>query len=249
MKCLFFVGGFLVFVRLYKKLSDQVPCFKCAVCSFRAKDWFNRCKSGDFGFVFLFLVLLLVHGAMIQANVVYAEADSISDSVLRLRVVANSDSEEDQDLKLAFKSQLCEVLKPYLNDCADADTAVNWIEENLDFVQEQADSICRKLSINSCSVNFTKSNFPIRTYGNLTFPPGNYRTLLVTLGSGQGQNWWCVLYPSLCFTSESTANFPQEAQEKLQNTLSEEDYETISQGITFRFKIAEIVGKLLTDDK
>lgn len=196
----------------------------------------------------VFLLLLIAHAAFIQANIVYAQADSISHSVLRLRVVANSDSEQDQELKLAFKSRLCEILEPYLSDCSDACTAIDWIQNNLPFIQEQADSILSELTETyrptTCTVSLTNSNFPTRVYGNLTFPPGNYRTLLITLGNGKGHNWWCVLYPSLCFTNESTASFPEEAQTKLQQTLSKEDYETINQGVTYRFRIAEIVGSL-----
>lgn len=210
----------------------------------------------------VFLILLAAHAAFIQANAVYAQADSISGSVLRLRVIANSDSEEDQKQKLEFKSRLCEVLKPYLENCTDVDEAADWIQNNLDFIREQSlnilnnnsaahsasnpENTCQTTASGpaACTVELTGSNFPTRTYGKLTFPPGNYRTLLVTLGNGKGHNWWCVLYPSLCFTDESTASFPREAQNKLQQTLSEEDYETINQGVTYRFRIAEIVGDL-----
>ena len=211
----------------------------------------------------LFLLMLLAHTALIQANAVYARADSISNSVLRLRVVANSDNEEDQELKLVFKSRLCEVLKPYLSNCESVYTAAEWIQEHLDFIQEQSNRILKELiqskqaanvpvqtqpasaSDSGCTVRFTKSIFPTRTYGNLTFPPGSYRTLLVTLGNGQGHNWWCVLYPSLCFTDETTATFPEEAQTKLQQTLTEEDYSTLTQGITLRFRIADLLENLL----
>lgn len=211
----------------------------------------------------LFLLMLLAHAALIQANAVYARADSISDSVLRLRVVANSDSKEDQELKLVFKSRLCEVLKPYLSNCENVDIAAEWIQEHLDFIQEQSNRILKELiqskqaanvpaqtqpasaSGSGCTVRFTKSVFPTRTYGNLTFPPGSYRTLLVTLGNSQGHNWWCVLYPSLCFTDETTATFPQETRTKLQQTLTEEDYNTLTQGITLRLRIADLLKNLL----
>lgn len=243
---------------LHLKHRKDFPFFK----SFKFFERFKPCNSDTLfkistflehtislkrsAFYFLLLgLLLLAHGAMIQTNVVYAEAESISNSVLRLRILANSNEEADQSAKLKFKTRFCEVLKPYFQNCTDADEAIHWIQENLNFVQEQADEICKELSIASCSVDFSKSNFPTRTYGNLTFPPGNYRTLLITLGSGKGQNWWCVLYPSLCFTSESAADFPEESQKKLQHVLSEKDYETIRHGVTFRFKIAEIIGNLL----
>ena len=192
----------------------------------------------------VFLAFLLLHAAFIQTNSVYAQASSISDSVLRLRVIANSNSKEDQEQKLLFKSRLCEVLKPYLSNCSDIHAAICWIQENLPFIQEQSNQILSELNADSCTVELTNSNFPIREYGNLTFPPGNYHTLLVNIGSGKGRNWWCVLYPSLCFTDESAASFPEEAQNKLQQTLSNEDYEAINQGVTYRFRIAEIVGSL-----
>lgn len=218
--------------------------------------------------------MLLIHTALIQVSSVYARADSISDSVLRLRVIANSDSEEDQELKLAFKSRLCDALKPYLTRCEDVNSAAEWISQNVDFIQKQADSILEDLQqsgmlqnkissdespntesgdpsetslcseYSRCTVNFTKSIFPTRTYGSLTFPPGNYRTLLVTLGNGQGHNWWCVLYPALCFTDESTAIFPEEAQTKLQQTLTEEDYNSLTRKITLRLRLADLLKNL-----
>lgn len=216
---------------------------------------FKRRNKGSLktaGLCALFLFMLLLHAAFIQTNAVYAQADSISDSVLRLRVIANSNSEEDQTMKLVFKSRLCEALKPYLTGCDNVDTAAGWIQKHLGFIQKQAEQILAGLIPSAgntaqntgCTVQFTESTFPVRTYGSLTFPPGNYRTLLVTLGNGQGHNWWCVLYPSLCFTDETTAAFPEEARTKLQQTLSEKDYETLNQGITFRFRIAEILGNL-----
>ncbi|MDD7389920.1 MAG: stage II sporulation protein R [Lachnospiraceae bacterium] len=222
----------------------------------------------------LFLLMLLMHAALIQVSSVYARADSISDSVLRLRVIANSDSEEDQELKLAFKSRLCEVLKPYLTEFEDVNSAAEWISQNIDFIQKQADIILEDLqqsripqnktssdespntgSGNSsktsccseysrCTVSFTKNIFPTRTYGTLTFPPGNYRTLLVTLGNGQGHNWWCVLYPTLCFTDETTAVFPEEAQTKLQQTLTEEDYNSLTRKITLQLRLADLLKNL-----
>ncbi|MDO5409907.1 MAG: stage II sporulation protein R [Lachnospiraceae bacterium] len=207
--------------------------------------FYKKYLSANRVLILLLFCLLLIHASFLQANAVYARSASISDSVLRFRVIANSNSKEDQELKLAFKSRMCSALKPYLDDCADKETALSWIRTHMDFIRTQAEDILLSLTGTSdtrCRISLQTSFFPIRTYGSLTFPPGNYQTLLITLGNGQGKNWWCVLYPSLCFTDESTAGFSKEASERLKQSLSEGDYSSLKEGVTFRFRIAEIIG-------
>lgn len=201
----------------------------------------------SFILVILLLAVVTLHAMLLQSLPIYARAESISDSVLRLRVVANSNCKEDQDLKLSVKSRLCQSLKPYLDACTSKEEAVTQIRANMDRIQQETDSILNELigsSQTDCSVQLTGSLFPIRTYGNLTFPPGNYDTLLVTLGEGEGENWWCVLYPSLCFTDETTAAFSEEAEKKLQKSLSEADFNVLNEGVTFKLKIAEVFEDL-----
>lgn len=196
--------------------------------------------------ILLFAVVTL-HAMLLQSLPVYAQAESISDSVLRLRVVANSNREEDQNLKLSVKTRLCQTLKPYLKSCTSKEEAVEQIQENMDLIRQETGSILNDLTGSSetnYTVRLTGSLFPIRTYGNLTFPPGSYDTLLVTLGEGKGENWWCVLYPSLCFTDETTAAFSEEAEKKLQKSLSEADFNALNEGVTFKLKIAEVLEDL-----
>ena len=201
----------------------------------------------SFILIILLLAMVTLHAMLLQSLPVYAQAESISDSVLRLRVVANSNCREDQEVKLSVKSRLCQTLKPYLDSCTSKEEAVEQIRKNMDLIQQETESILKDLtgsSETSCTVQLTGSLFPIRTYGNLTFPPGSYDTLLVTLGKGKGENWWCVLYPSLCFTDETTAAFSDEAEKKLQKSLSEADYNVLNEGVTFKLKIAEILEDL-----
>lgn len=196
--------------------------------------------------IFLLAVVTL-HAMLLQSLPVYAQAESISDSVLRLRVIANSNQKEDQELKLSVKSRLCQSLKPLLDTCASKEEAVARVQENMDWIQQEADNILHELTGSSrtkCTVQLTGSLFPIRTYGNLTFPPGCYDTLLVTLGEGKGENWWCVLYPTLCFTDETTASFSEDAEKKLQKSLSEADFSALNEGVTFQLKIAEVFEDL-----
>ncbi|MGN0266451.1 MAG: stage II sporulation protein R [Lachnospiraceae bacterium] len=195
----------------------------------------------------LLLAVVTLHAMLLQSLPVYAQAESISDSVLRLRVIANSNQKEDQELKLSVKNRLCQSLKPLLDTCTSKEEASARIRENMNWIQQEADSILNELTGSSqteCTVQLTGSLFPIRTYGNLTFPPGSYDTLLVTLGEGKGKNWWCVLYPSLCFTDETTASFSEEAEKKLQKSLSEADFSALNEGVTFQLKIAEVFEDL-----
>lgn len=195
----------------------------------------------------LLLAVVTLHAMLLQSLPVYAQAESISDSVLRLRVIANSNQKEDQELKLSVKNRLCQSLKPLLDTCTSKEEASARIRENMNWIQQEADSILNELTGSSqteCTVQLTGSLFPIRTYGNLTFPPGSYDTLLVTLGEGKGENWWCVLYPSLCFTDETTASFSEEAEKKLQKSLSEADFSALNEGVTFQLKIAEVFEDL-----
>lgn len=195
----------------------------------------------------LLLAVVTLHAMLLQSLPVYAQAESISDSVLRLRVVANSNQKEDQELKLSVKNRLCQSLKPWLDTCTSKEEAVARIQANMDLIQQETGSILKDLT-DSSEMNYTVqldgSLFPIRTYGNLTFPPGSYDTLLVTLGEGKGENWWCVLYPSLCFTDETTASFSEEAEKKLQKSLSEADFSALNEGVTFKLKIAEVFEDL-----
>ena len=195
----------------------------------------------------LLLAVVTLHAMLLQSLPVYAQAESISDSVLRLRVIANSNQKEDQELILSVKNRLCQSLKPLLDTCTSKEEASARIRENMNWIQQEAGSILNELTGSSqteCTVQLTGSLFPIRTYGNLTFPPGSYDTLLVTLGEGKGENWWCVLYPSLCFTDETTASFSEEAEKKLQKSLSEADFSALNEGVTFQLKIAEVFEDL-----
>lgn len=212
-------------------------------------------KKGQLFFfrIFLFVGLILLHAAFLQTASVFASSSSISDSVLRLRVVANSNQEADQQLKLDFKSRLCESLRPFLGACKTREEASSWILANRDRITRESQKILEDLTGSSdscsCQVALKKDYFPIRTYGRLTFPPGYYQSLVITLGEGAGKNWWCVLYPSLCFTDETCATFPGESREKLEETLSEEDYQTLCQGVTFRLRLAELIGNLFCKDR
>jgi stage II sporulation protein R len=169
-------------------------------------------------------------------------ADSLSNKILRFHVIANSDSEEDQNRKLQLKSYLVETLRPYMQDFKDSKTASTWIRKHLSFIQSLSENYLNE----SVEVTYGTCKFPIKTYGNYTFPAGTYQALEVRIGKASGKNWWCVLYPSLCFTDETSATFPETSSKKLKDSLSPKEYQEISEPIQFRWKIAELINSVFS---
>lgn len=166
--------------------------------------------------------------------------ENLSHKLLRFHVIANSDSDFDQNQKLKLKSYLVETLRPYMTEFTNSNDAINWVSNHLPFIQNLSENFLHQ-PIEVCC---TTSYFPIKTYGNYTFPPGNYPALQVKIGKSLGKNWWCVMYPSLCFTDEKTASFSKESEKKLRDSLSSTEYEDIRTPLVFRWKIAEIINNL-----
>ena len=133
----------------------------------------------------------------------------LSEEVLRFHVLANSDSREDQALKLKVRDKVLEFLEANMADeqHMTEDETVMWM---------------------------TTCWFPDKTYGDVTFPAGNYEALRIEIGSAKGHNWWCVLYPSLCFRDAANAVVPNEGKEKLKHVLTEEEYSEITAGTEFK---------------
>lgn len=167
---------------------------------------------------------------------------SLSNKLLRFHVIANSDSGIDQSRKLQLKSYLVETLRPYMKDFTNSDDATNWVNYHLPFIQNLSENFLHQ----PVEVCCTTSYFPIKTYGNYTFPPGNYNALQVRIGKSLGKNWWCVMYPSLCFTDETDASFPKESEKKLRDSLSLTELKDLKNPLTLRWKITEVVDKILT---
>lgn len=197
-------------------------------------------------FLIPLLGMILVHAAFIQSFSVYAQAAEISDSVIRFRVLANSNSHEDQLLKMRFKNRFCKAVRPLLASCETREEALKTLSNHMPELHKKSLLILKELTGSSYpyTISLSDSKFPVRNYGEYTFPPGMYYTLVITLGDGAGENWWCVLYPALCFTSESSASFPAESSSLLETSLSSESSQNMKQGITFRFRLTELMEKI-----
>lgn len=159
--------------------------------------------------------------------------------ILRFHVRANSDSDEDQELKLAVKEDVVALIKPLLADCHTVAESKNVIVSHLQDIYEAAINTMVEQGYDySVNVYVTEEEFPAKTYGDLTFPQGRYQALRVDIGKAEGQNWWCVMFPPLCFIDESTAVVSEEGKKILQENLTPEEYEDL-------FASSEIKGDSL----
>lgn len=128
------------------------------------------------------------------------EKESYKDEIIRFHIRANSDTEEDQGLKLKIRDEILKEMKEKFKDTASLDESREVIKENMGEMKSITENVIKREGEDySVEVTLGQDNFPTRKYGNLVFPAGDYETLLITLGEGKGQNWWCVMFPPLCF--------------------------------------------------
>ena len=155
----------------------------------------------------------------------------IEESLVRLHILANSDSELDQQLKLRVRDAVLassdELFEPY----SSSEEAEEALSGQLDKIKAIADST---LAENGCDdrtvCEITSMDIDRREYGEYTVPAGRYTALRITIGEGKGLNWWCVMYPTLCFVDSTYQIVPGESKEKLKKCLTEEEYNSLLDG-------------------
>lgn len=129
-----------------------------------------------------------------------ADRRQLSEGLIRLHVVARSDRAEDQAVKLQVRDAVLKVLGGQLRGCTDQQQAHQWLSQNLDAVHQAAKTALAEAGMEqSVAVSLEKEAFERRDYESFSLPAGVYDSLRITLGEGQGENWWCVVFPSLCF--------------------------------------------------
>jgi len=163
----------------------------------------------------------------------------IKESVLRLHIVADSNSEYDQSLKLKVRDAILEKFYDDFSLCESVSEAQNLLEEKLPSVIAVAkECVGEEYSIGA---RVGETYFPKKSYGEISLPKGRYEALQLEIGSGSGENWWCVLYPPLCITKDAVS-LPKSSLDKLKKTLSDEDFKKIT-GKKAKFKIIEVLKR------
>lgn len=145
--------------------------------------------------------------------------------IMRFHVRANSDSEEDQELKLAVKEDVVTFLKPLLEDCSNVAQSKQVIVSNLQNIYMVAtNTIVEQGYDYPVDIYVTEETFPEKVYGDLTFPAGDYQALRIDIGEAKGQNWWGIMYPPLCFMDDTTMVVSDEGKEALAENLTPQEY-------------------------
>lgn len=172
------------------------------------------------------LVLLLLLGIQYEKNRHLQQ--QIAGKVLRFHVLANSDDEADQELKLAVRDAVGAQMADLLKGAESRAACEGIVKENLDKITETAETVVAEAGYNyAVEASLEEVEFPVKTYGNYTFPAGKYEALRVVIGEGEGHNWWCVMYPNMCFSGSVYEVVDEESEEKLREVLSEEEYERV----------------------
>lgn len=182
---------------------------------------------------------------IIFATLVYAHSvgEELSDNLLRLHVVANSNLQQDIETKYDVRDKINEFINN--ENFSDKEQVINklyLIEEDVNkYLKENGQEY-------SCRIIHTISDFPKKQYNNILMPAGRYECIKAVLGKGEGENWWCVAYPPLCFTESVMGDISAEGESKLKNELSDDAYKLIHSENTeykIRFFAVDLLNKIL----
>ncbi|WP_375004633.1 stage II sporulation protein R [Bacillus velezensis] len=153
--------------------------------------------------IYIFLLLSGALAGLTKEETARASADKpvvIPDEAIRLRILANSDNDEDQKLKRQIRDAVNKQITDWVKDITSIEEARRLIRSKLPEIKEIVKQTMKEKGAHqSVSVQFNKISFPTKLYGNMVYPAGKYEAILITLGNGEGANWWCVLFPPLCF--------------------------------------------------
>ena len=202
-----------------------------------------------------YLLLLIVSVAFLLLSAysyVNAVSSNLAESVFRLHVIANSDSEEDQNLKYKVRDSLIEYMNTLTNEMNSKEEVIEIAKSHLEDFKEIAQNVVKENGYNyDVNVEIGNFSFPTKTYGDISFPAGFYDALKVEIGKAEGQNWWCVMFPPLCFVDVTSGVVPEESKENLEENLGDEEYELISDTpnssiLNIKFKIIELFESIGT---
>lgn len=188
---------------------------------------------------FLFLAFLIWMGGIRSGQETLAER--ISPYVLRFHILANSNTPADQEVKLEIRSLILDYMQKQINPEAGKSETQQWLMQQKNNIETLADQYLNDHGFAyHTKLQLTRCYFPSRTYGSFTFPCGFYDAARITLGSGNGHNWWCILYPRFCFLDASCSGVSAESEAKLRCLINQGDFLALEEhrpDIKIRFKL------------
>lgn len=196
----------------------------------------------------ILLILLFLYTSVSAISYVKAVSTNLADNVFRLHIIANSNSVEDQNLKYKIRDAEIKYLSSISENLNSKEEVMELAKENLNKFKEIAENVIGENGYDySVKISINEFYFPTKNYGDISLPAGMYDALKIELGSASGQNWWCVMFPPLCFVDISSGIVPDESKEILESNLSEEEFAIISkenEEVKFKFKILEFFNNI-----
>lgn len=179
--------------------------------------------------------------------------DTLSNEMIRFHVVANSDTIEDQLLKQQVKDEIIEYMQPLLKESKSIDETRKIINKSLTKIKSVAQEVVRKYGKGyKIYVNLDKANFPTKAYGDVVLPAGEYEACRVIIGEGKGENWWCVMYPPLCYIDAASGVVPLEGKEQLKQNLNDQQYKLVldnkDKRYVIKFKVIDAINSMICKD-
>ncbi|ERI94837.1 stage II sporulation protein R [Clostridiales bacterium oral taxon 876 str. F0540] len=201
------------------------------------------------------LFLGILNNFSVKGSTVSIQGE-LEQKLIRFHVIANSDSVEDQALKLKVRDKVLEYISPKLKKSKSIEESREIIKSNDAAIKKIAQDVIKKNGYSyTVQTKLSKENFPVKTYGNITLPSGEYEAYRILIGNASGQNWWCVMFPPLCFIDITKGEVSYKETEKAMKTvLTEKEYEAIdntqspndnNNKIIVKFKIVELFNKLM----
>lgn len=182
-----------------------------------------------------------------------ASQNDVASKLIRFHVIANSDDKIDQGLKLKVRDSVLKYISPKLKNCKNIEESRQIINNEDKNIKKIAGMVIKENGFKySVITALSQEYFPIKTYGNITLPQGKYEAYRIIIGTGTGQNWWCVMFPPLCFVDITKGNVSYEKTEKeMKSVLSDDEYKLVDNTVSdkkiiVKFKLTEIFSKLFS---
>ena len=182
-----------------------------------------------------------------------ASQSDISAKLIRFHVIANSDDKIDQNLKLKVRDSVLKYISPKLKNCTSIGQSRSILNKENKNIKKIAETVIKQNGYKYyVTTALSKENFPVKTYGNITLPQGKYEAYRIIIGTGKGQNWWCVMFPPLCFVDITKGDVAyQKTEKEMKTVLSDNEYNTVdntvsSKKIIVKFKLEEIINNIFS---
>lgn len=189
------------------------------------------------------LILYIFITAKSYANSIFNE---LNNNIFRLHILANSNSDEDQNLKLKVRDEIINYIEDLTSSCKNKEEVIEKVSESVASIKTICENVIKENGYDySVNIEIGSFYFPTKYYGNISMPEGIYDALKINIGKAEGNNWWCSLFPPLCFTDISSGIIDEDSNELLKSNLDDEEYNIITKNSTtikFKFKLIELLN-------